>query len=117
MLLFLEDEDLQDMEFMNALQDELNEAEKICRNYEYDSEFFIDTKKKQVKGEIYPKKKYAPSIYIEDDRKFDIEIQTTSYGHLSLYDYIKFVDACRSACNMVADLKSNFYLCSQLVKD
>ena len=44
-LLFLDAEDLQDVEFMNALEDELNEAEKICKNYEYDSEFFIDTKR------------------------------------------------------------------------
>lgn len=39
MLLFLNDEDLQDTEFINALEDELIQAEKICKSYGYNAEF------------------------------------------------------------------------------
>ena len=31
MLLFLDEEDLKDADFMKALNDELNEAEKLCK--------------------------------------------------------------------------------------
>lgn len=118
MLLFLEDEDLQDAEFMNALEDELNEAEKICKNYGYNAEFWIDYKKKLIHGDIYQsKRQYAPRIYIEDEGKFGIEIQTTSYGSLNIDEFIKFKWEMDSALKLAQELEKNFYICSQLVKD
>lgn len=118
MLLFLDDEDLQDAEFMSELEDELKEAEKICKAYGYESEFFIDYKKKYVRGDIYePRNDYSSRIYIEDEKKFDIEIQTASYGSLSMDEYNEFLNACKKAMNLAHDLYSNFIICRQLVKD
>lgn len=118
MFLYLEDEELQDAELMSALEDELKEAEKICKAYGYDAEFFIDYKHTSVRGDIYTKGKYNPRIYIEDDYDFDIEIQTTSYGSLSWSDeYCEFLNACKNAMNLAERLYSNFVICRQLVKD
>lgn len=70
MLLFLDDEDLQDTEFINALEDELSQAEKICKLHGYNAEFWIDYNKKLIHGDVYTaKRKYASRIYIEDEKK------------------------------------------------
>lgn len=118
MLLFLDEEDLQDAEFMNALEDELNEAEKICKSYGYVGEFYIDYKKKLVHGSIHePRNGYLPKIYIRDEHDFGIEIQTTSYGSLNLDEYNEFLNAHKKAMNFAVDLDRILYICSQLVKD
>lgn len=118
MLLFLDDEDLQDIEFMNALEDELTQAEKICKSYGYNAEFWIDYKKKLIHGDIYTaKREYAPRIYIEDEKKFGIEIQTSSYGSLNIDEFIKFKWEMDDALKLAQELEKNFYICSQLIKD
>lgn len=117
MLLFLDDEDLQDTEFMSELEDELKQAEKICKAHGYKSEFFIDYEKKLVHGDIYePKNDYSSRIYIEDEKRFDVEIQTASYGSLTIDEYRKFYINCGNALDLAQELKANFYICSLLVK-
>lgn len=121
MLLFLNDEDLQDTEFMSALEDELIQAEKICKSYGYNAEFWIDYKKKVVRGDIEEhQSKYAlTTINIEDESEFAIKLRTTHSGanDLSLDDYSDFLNDCKEAMNLAEKLDSNFYICKQLVEE
>ena len=117
MVLFLEDEYLQDDELMNDLQNELDNAEKICKSYGYDAEFFISPKHKNVRGKIVEKNKYAPTIYIETDGRLEVEIQTTSYGSLTIDEYDKFLNDCENARECAEELKRNFVICSELAKE
>lgn len=117
MLLFLDEEDLKDTEFMNALKNELTEAEKLCKKYGYDGEFWIDTTDYSVNGDIYPRKdEYQPKIYIRDRKKFAIEVQTTSYGALPIDEFNKFLSDNIDAMHLAEDLTNTLYICSQLVK-
>lgn len=116
MLLFLDDEDLKDAEFMSALEDELKEAEKICKSYGYYGEFYIDYKKKLVHVNITePRDGYFGKIYINSD--CIIEIQTTSYGPLGLNEYNEFLNDCKKSMMLAEKLQNTLYICSQLVKD
>ena len=121
MLLFLNDEDLQDTEFMNALEDELIQAEKICKSYGYNAEFWIDYKKKIVRGDIeeHESKYSLTEIDIEDESEFAIKLRTNVRGvnNLSLDDYSDFLNDCKEAMNLAEKLNSNFYICKQLVEE
>ena len=117
MLLYLDEEDLKDTEFMNALNDELVEAQKVCRKYDYDGDFWIDTTDYSVNGDIYARRdKYQPKIYIKDRKKFAIEIQTTSYGSLPINEFNKFLSDYEDALHLSEDLTNTLFICSQLVK-
>lgn len=117
MLLFLNDEDLQDTEFMSALEDELIQAEKICKKYDYDGEFWIDTTDYSVNGDVYSRRdEYQPKIYIRDRKKFAIEVQTTSYGALPINEFNKFLSDNIDAMHLAEDLTNTLFICSQLVK-
>ena len=117
MLLFIDEEDYKDKDFMKSLEDELFEAEKICKEYGYDADFYFDPTDYSVNGDIYKRKdEYQPTIYIRDRKKFDIEIQTTSYGALSLDDYWNYFNDCENAFNLAKKLRKTLYICSQLVK-
>lgn len=117
MLLFLDEEDLKDADFMEALNDELNNAEKLCKKYGYDGEFWIDDTDYSVNGDIYSRRdEYQPKIYIRDRKNFKIEIQTTSYGALSIDEYNKFLSDNIDAMHLAEDLTNTLFICSQLVK-
>ena len=117
MLLFIDEEDYKDKDFIKSLEDELKEAEKICNEYGYDADFYFDPMDYSVNGDIYERRDgYQPKIYIRDRKKFDIEIQTTSYGALSCKEFYKFINDYENAFRMAEDLMNTLYICSQLVK-
>lgn len=49
---------------------------------------------------------YVPTIYVslEDEGNFNIEIQTTSYGALSVMEYKYFMDLQTSVLQFISDL-------------
>ncbi len=115
MVVHLTDEDFKDVEFMDALKEELTEAEKLCKKYGYYGEFYID--ENLVIGDVYAQKdEYQPKIYIESRKKFEIRIQTTSYGSLSIDKYNKFLSDNIDAMHLAEDLTNTLFICSQLVK-
>lgn len=115
----LTNEELSDSDFINAVEEELTEGEKLCKKFGYDCDFYLDTSRGLIQCDVYPKKEFYPKIYMDFNYgEFNISIQTTSYGPLDLDNevdgYFPFMNGVNNAYKFANELKRTFYLISQL---